>query len=85
VPNTQELYLQPLSHPILERISFSLRFANSLNEYERILSLTIFGIKKPLLVSLAQLLIIVLFVTPTNLLTSIGVNSNSLFFQMESQ
>lgn len=39
-------------YPIFERIFFLLRCANSLNEYERILCLTILGIKNPLLVSL---------------------------------
>ena len=39
-------------------------FAKSVSEYERILSFTILGIKKPLVVNLAQRLITVLFVTP---------------------
>ena len=58
---------------------FSFDLANSLKEYERTLSFTILGIKKPLAVSFAQRLIIVLLVTPSTRLTSIGVNSNRRF------
>ena len=53
----------------------ALLFAKSVSEYERILSFTMLGTKNPLVVSLAQRLIIVLLLTPIRLLISIGVNS----------
>ena len=66
---------------IFERICFSFFLEKLLNEYERILSFTIFGIKKPFEVSFTQRLIMVLFVHPSFLLTSIGVNSNIRFLR----
>ena len=63
------------------KICLPLLFAKSVSEYERILSFTMLGIKKPLVVSLAQRLITVLFVTPIFLLSSMGVNSYIRFLR----
>ena len=57
------------------RILFSFALEKLLNQYDRILVLTITEIKNPLFTRFAHLLITVLFVTPIILLTSIGVNS----------
>ena len=56
-------------------ICLSLFLAKSESEYDRILSFTMLGIKNPFDVSLTHLFMMVLLLTASFLLISIGVNS----------
>ena len=67
---------------MIDNIPLQLILENSLREYDLTLSFTILGTKKPFAVSFAHRLIMVLFVTPSSLLNSTGVNSSKRFCSM---